>query len=205
MNPRLRGEERGPRDLSQDPGVGAARQTVTQGPALGARAGRPGAGKEVAEKPGEGSRKAGLSPTEETLCLHVCDAERLSQPPVPRVLPPLPPNATASAKSEPTSQPSSSHILTVSGISLFASCLRRSALMNAEVQGHRRRATERHQAEQWSSSTTRGSPYSPKGHGYPTSFRPSRDLEVPPASLTEPGNHCCAGQEEASDDTGLHA
>ena len=90
---------------------------LTQGPALGARAGRPGAGKEVAEKPGEGSRKVGLSPTEETLCLHVCDAERLSQPPVPRVLPPLPPNATASAKSVPTSQPSSSHILTFSGAS----------------------------------------------------------------------------------------
>lgn len=114
---RLRGEESGPRDLSQDPGVGAPLQTVTQGPALGARAGRPGAGKEVAEKPGEGSRKAGLSPTEETLCLHVCDAELLSQPPVPQALPPLPPHATASAKSVPTSQPSSSHILTFSGSS----------------------------------------------------------------------------------------
>lgn len=37
----------------------------------------------MGEKPGEGSRKAGLSPTEEALRLHVCDAERLSQPPVP--------------------------------------------------------------------------------------------------------------------------
>ena len=98
MNPRLRGEEPGPRDLSQDPGVGAARQTVTQGPALGARAGRPGAGKEVAEKPGEGSRKAGLSPTEETLYLHVCDAERLSQPPVPWALPPASPQCHSLSK-----------------------------------------------------------------------------------------------------------
>ena len=37
---------------------------------------------------------------------------------------------------------------------------------------------------------------SPKGHGYPTSFRPSRDLEVPPASLTEPGNHCCTDRKK---------
>lgn len=205
MNPRLRGEEPGPRDLSQDPGVGAARQTVTQGSALGARAGRPGAGKEVAEKPGEGSRKAGLSPRRKPFISTCVTLSGSHSHQSHWRYPPLPPNATASAKSEPTSQPSSSHILTVSGISLFASCLRRSALMNAEVQGHRRRATQRYQAEQWSSSTTRGSPYSPKGHGYPTSFRPSRDLEVPPASLTEPGNHCCAGQEEASDDTGLHA
>ena len=84
--------------MSQDPGAGVARLTVTQGPALGTRAGRPGAGKEVGEKPGEGSRKAGLSPTEEALGLHVCDAELLSQP-----LPKPPPKATASAKSVPTS------------------------------------------------------------------------------------------------------
>ena len=125
--------------------------------------------------------------------------------PQPPGAPPRPPSATASAKSMPTSRPSSPHILTVSGVSLFASCLRRSALMNAEVQGHRRKATESYRAEQWSSSSTRGSAYSPKGHGNPTSFRPSRDPEVPSASLTEPGNHCCARQEEASDDSGLHA
>ena len=75
----------------------------------------------------------------------------------------------------------------------------------AGPQGHRRKATESYRAEQWSSSSTRGSAYSPKGHGNPTSFRPSRDPEVPSASLTEPGNHCCARQEEASDDSGLHA
>ena len=57
----------------------------------------------MGEKPGEGRRKAGLSPTEEALRLHVCDAELLSQSPVPWALPPPPPKATASAKSVPTS------------------------------------------------------------------------------------------------------
>ena len=52
MNPRLKGEEPGPWDLSQDFEVGVAPQTVTQGPALGTRGGRPGAGKEMAEKRG---------------------------------------------------------------------------------------------------------------------------------------------------------
>ena len=37
----------------------------------------------MAEKPREGSRKVGLSLTEETLCLHVCNAKRLSHPPAP--------------------------------------------------------------------------------------------------------------------------
>lgn len=47
--------------------------------------------------------------------------------------------ATSSNKAwDPALSPASSHILTFSGVSLFAFCLRRSALMNAEVKGLRK-------------------------------------------------------------------
>ena len=60
--------------------------------------------------------------------------------------------------------------------------------MNAEVQDCRRKGKrDSYQAEQWSRSSTRGSPHSPKGHRYPTSFRYSRDLEVQSANLISLG------------------
>lgn len=124
---------------------------------------------------GQQKSRAEAAP-KETLCLHVRDAELLSQPPVTLGAPPTP-AAAASANRDPDVSPAATHILTFSGASLFAFCLRRSARMNAEVQDCRSKGKRgSYQAEQWSRSSTRGSPHSPKGHRYPTSFRYSRDL-----------------------------
>lgn len=141
-DPRLKAVEPRSRDLSQDPRSGrcsadCGNSDVLWGPHQGGRE----EGRKQKKSPGKNSTKAVPKHAPRRLLgTMFMQAELVSWRTSPLWEPPGPTHAAMSSNKawDPALSPASSHILTFSGVSLFAFCLRRSALMNAEVKGLRK-------------------------------------------------------------------